>query len=160
MLADFHPKGAVGEAYGVYSKKSGQDLRSHVFIDADGVVQEAELADRERDMDELLASARQLHRDYGKELPSAKKPPGVPEGTRLFVRNNCGASRAAMAARTNLHLESRISLVNVSVDPDALRELEKLTGKTQAPCLLIDGEPELESAEIVKDLVTRATGRW
>ena len=39
LLSDFHPKGAVSDAFGVYSEKWGSSGRSLFLIDADGVVQ-------------------------------------------------------------------------------------------------------------------------
>jgi peroxiredoxin len=38
LLADFHPKGAVSEAYGAYLPDFGIDNRSLVLIDEEGVV--------------------------------------------------------------------------------------------------------------------------
>jgi peroxiredoxin len=39
LLADFHPQGAVSEAYGALIGKRGHANRSLVLIDADGVVE-------------------------------------------------------------------------------------------------------------------------
>jgi peroxiredoxin len=39
LLADFHPKGAVAKAYGVYSEEYGNSLRALVMIGPDLVVQ-------------------------------------------------------------------------------------------------------------------------
>ena len=38
LLADFHPKGEVATAYGVYSEEYGKSGRALVLIDEDGVV--------------------------------------------------------------------------------------------------------------------------
>jgi peroxiredoxin len=38
LLADFHPKGEVARAYGVYSDEYGSSGRALVLIDEDGVV--------------------------------------------------------------------------------------------------------------------------
>jgi peroxiredoxin len=38
LLADFHPKGEVSTAYGVYSDEYGKSGRALVLIDEDGVV--------------------------------------------------------------------------------------------------------------------------
>lgn len=35
------------------------------------------------------------------------------------------------------------------MDPDARQELVDLTGRSQVPCLVIDGEPMLESGDIL-----------
>jgi peroxiredoxin len=39
LLADFHPKGEVARAYGVWSEPYGVSSRALVLIDADGVVE-------------------------------------------------------------------------------------------------------------------------
>ena len=38
LLADFHPKGEVAKAYGVYSEEYGKSARALVLIDESGVV--------------------------------------------------------------------------------------------------------------------------
>lgn len=38
LLADFHPKGAVGEQYGVYDEATGVEERALFVIDADGTI--------------------------------------------------------------------------------------------------------------------------
>ena len=77
----------------------------------------------------------------------------------LYIKSACGFSRAAIAAKNNLHLD-HVKVVNVTEDPSAMQQLEALVGKQQAPCLVIDGTPMLESADIVKTLVTTCTGLW
>jgi peroxiredoxin len=44
LLADFHPKGAVAKAYGVYDEKWGSSSRALVMIDPDLVVKWAHRA--------------------------------------------------------------------------------------------------------------------
>jgi glutaredoxin len=110
----------------------------------------------ERNIEELLALCEQIDRDH----PGARefsKPEGVPAGTRLYVKSGCGFSKTALLARQNLRLEDAIAVANITEDAGAKAELEKLTGKTQVPCLVVDGEPMLESADIVRYLVQRST---
>ena len=38
LLADFHPKGAVAEAYGVFNEKYGSAKRALVMVDPEGIV--------------------------------------------------------------------------------------------------------------------------
>lgn len=38
LLADFHPKGAVGAAYGVYNAESGYHRRTTFVIDEEGII--------------------------------------------------------------------------------------------------------------------------
>lgn len=39
---------------------------------------------------------------------------------------------------------------DILLDPEAKRELKQIGGKTQVPCLVIDGEPLYESADIIQ----------
>ena len=45
LLADFHPKGAMAQSYGVYLEKRGLIARSTVIIDKQGVVRYATLVE-------------------------------------------------------------------------------------------------------------------
>jgi len=38
LLADFHPKGEMAKAYGVYSEKYGRSARALFLVDEDGVI--------------------------------------------------------------------------------------------------------------------------
>ena len=49
-------------------------------------------------------------------------------------------------------LEIEIPVINTRLDSTAKQELIDLTGRTQVPCLVIDGEPMLESMDIVSYL--------
>jgi peroxiredoxin len=44
LLADFHPKGAVAERFGVYNAERGYASRSVIVIDEEGVVREVIMA--------------------------------------------------------------------------------------------------------------------
>ena len=46
MLADFHPKGAVAQAYGVYNDERGQSRRAVIIIDKDGVLRYSRVYDQ------------------------------------------------------------------------------------------------------------------
>lgn len=59
LLADFHPKGAVAEAYGVYLDRFGISGRATFVIDKQGIVQGAALTDtpgEDIDEDQYLAT--------------------------------------------------------------------------------------------------------
>ena len=62
LLADFHPKGEVCKAYGLWLEDAGIGDRATVLIDADGVVQwsESVTPGGKRDPKELLARAQAL----------------------------------------------------------------------------------------------------
>ena len=49
-------------------------------------------------------------------------------------------------------LDVEIPIKNTRTDSEARKELIDLTGRTQVPCLVINGEPLLESADIVNYL--------
>ena len=42
LLSDFHPKGAVGQAYGVYNPERGNHRRVTYYIDEQGVITEVD----------------------------------------------------------------------------------------------------------------------
>lgn len=159
LLADFHPKGAVASAYGLYLAEKGITDRATVIIDADGVVRHASSVTPagSRDIAELAALCEAVNGNHAGTLPAAEAPPGI-TGATLFVKNGCGFSRTALLARTNLHLEAAVQVKNVSDDPAALAELEQLAGKAQAPALALGGSVQLESVEIVRTLVSKTTG--
>jgi hypothetical protein len=151
LLSDFQPRGALAEALGCFIAPAGITDRATVIIDKDGVVQYAEAVGPEgqRDIAALAAECEKVDAaNAGQDLPSGS---GLAPNTVLFVRSNCGASRAATAARTNLHLEG-VTLRNVSDDASAAADLDKASGGTQAPCLIEDGEALLESEKIITRL--------
>ena len=76
------------------------------------------------------------------------------------MKSRCGFSRSALLARENVHGQEAIAVHNVSDDPAALSRLKGLAGSEQAPCLLVGGQPLHESADIVRHVVTQATGFW
>ena len=133
-----------------------------MLIDADGKVRHASSVGPagKRDMEELLALCEKLDKEYEGKLAGECEKCGVPDGTKLYVRSNCGPSRAVLAAVTNLHLEKAVVVANVSEDATAKNELKDASGKETAPCLILDGSPLGESEDIIKELVTRRTGLW
>lgn len=157
LLSDFHPKGAVAKSLGVYLEDKGITDRATIIIDADGVVQYAESVGPggSRNIEDLAAACEKVNQIYDKPLPPFEAPKGIPNGTKLYVKSNCGFSQAAMLARDNLHLNN-LSVANVSNDTSAMTALEKIAGKAQAPCLVVDGEAQLESKDIIATLVEAA----
>jgi len=151
LLADFHPKGAVAESYGLYLADKGITDRATVLIDAAGsvVFVESVTPAGERDIDALLKRCQELDAAYATKLPDSEDAKGLSGPAELFVKTGCGFSKVALLARTNLHLEEKVSLRNISESDDAKRALEALTQKTQVPCLVEAGTPLLESADIV-----------
>lgn len=160
LLQDFHPKGAMAAAYGLYLEEAGITDRATVFVDAGGTVQYAESVGPggERDIPKLVDELIGLAGKYEGELEPTKAPVGLPGDAKLFIKSNCGFSRAALGAHANLHLDKKVPVVNVSESAEAMAELKALTGKEQAPALVLDGQPLLESTDIIKELCMRTTG--
>ena len=156
LLSDFHPKGDVSDSYGVYLPEVGISARSTVIIDAAGVVRFAEMVEPggQRDMAELAARSEEIDAAFGEKLPE-RAPLSSDAAPSLYIRSQCGFSESVLLTRDNLRLGERLSVRNVSEDEAALAELRELTGKEQAPCLVIDGKPLLESNDIIAELVTR-----
>lgn len=159
LLADFHPKGEVAKSFGLYLDEAGITDRATVIIDAAGVVRHVSSVGPggKRDIDELLELAKKIDADYEGEIETYAHPE-FPAGGKLFVKTSCGFSTNVLCAVDNLHLRDKLEIVNVSDDEGGKKALVELTGKEQAPCLVLDGEPMLESADIVQKLVTTSTG--
>ena len=155
LLADFEPKGAVGRAYGVYLEKPGIDDRATIIIDSSGIVRYASSVtpSGQRNMAELLAQCEQIDRSTMAPKQSPEGGPGLPPDAVLYIKSRCGYSRATLLARDNLHLEATLRVCNVSEDESAKADLVRLSGKEQAPCLVLSGEVVLESNDIIKRLV-------
>jgi len=160
LLADFHPKGELARSLGLFLDEAGITDRATVVIDADGVVRHTLSVGPggRRDMEELAAFCEELDAEYAGDLPSpAATPEGLPAGAALYVKDNCMFSRWALAARTNLHLEDSLAVVNLSQDPEAGAHLETLGGKAQVPALVCGEDVLYESGDIIELLVGRTT---
>ncbi len=154
LLADFHPKGGLASAYGLYLDTAGISDRATVLIDTGGIVQYAKSVGPagQRNISELLVQCEEL----ASEDIGFTSPQGIPSGSTLYVRDNCGASRSALWARENLRLQTTLPIKNVSQDSAAAAELEKASGGGQAPCLIVNGKSMLESGDIVDYLVEKS----
>jgi hypothetical protein len=155
LLADFHPKGEVARAYGLFLEEAGITDRATVLVDAAGVVRHASSVGPagKRDIGELAAECERLDASYSGPVEDFADPPGLPADGLLYVKSSCGFSRTALLARDNLGLSERIAVRNVSDDEAARQDLVKLSGKEQAPCLVMGEETIQESADIVARLV-------
>lgn len=157
LLADFHPKGAVADAYGMYLAGAGISDRATVIIDAQGIVRYAESVGPggERDIDALLETCRRLDTDYADNLPGVASAAGLPSEATLYIKGSCGFSAAVMAVYENLHLQGRLNVLNVTEDATASEALVAAGGKEQAPCLVMDGVAQYESKDIIATLLGR-----
>lgn len=66
----------------------------------------------------------------------------------LYYRPSCPFCQKVLNAFPNLSQVA--TLKNVSTDEDALIKLKQVGGKTQVPCLFIDGSPLYESDLIIQ----------
>ncbi len=155
LLADFHPKGAVGKAYGVYLDPAGLDDRATVIIDSSGIVRHASSVTPagQRDIDQLAALCEQIDAASTGAKEAYVEPPGVPEDAVLYVKSRCGYSRATLLALDNLHLTGKVPVKNISEDETARETLLRIAGKEQAPCLIIGDTPMHESKDIISRFV-------
>lgn len=155
LVSDFHPKGEIAEMYGVYLPDKGITDRATVILDANGIVRYAVSVGPggRRDVEALVAECERIDAEWsGPPLAEPSPNEGLPADAVLYIKDRCMFSRWALYARTNLHLEARLPVVNVSRDADALAELERRGGKPQAPALALADRVMYESADIAKYL--------
>jgi glutaredoxin len=154
LLADFQPRGGLASSLGVFLEGPGITDRATIIIDSEGVVRFAEAVGPagKRDIAALAAECERIDAESSGATEELPTPTGLGGKTVLYVRNNCGASRAALAALSNCHIE--IEVRNVSEKPKALKQLEQASGGGQAPCLVVGGESLLESPAIVARLAS------
>ncbi len=117
-----------------------------MLIDREGIIRykEAVGPGGRRNIGDLAAECEKVN---GDDLPG----PGEVEGT-LYVKHNCGPSRAALLAVNNLHAVGHVTIKNVNDDAKAKEELLSQGGKDQAPCLITGDQPIYESEDIVSYL--------
>ncbi len=62
LLADFHPKGAVTQAYGIYNEERGAPNRAVFIVDTEGIVRFKRVYDNAIDLDpkDILAELDKL----------------------------------------------------------------------------------------------------
>jgi len=145
----------VASALGVYLEGPGITDRATIIIDSEGVVRFAESVGPggRRDIAALAAECERIDRECSAASEELPAPAELGGEAILYVRNACGASRAALAALGNCHLGG-VEVRNVSEDPSALKQLEAISGGGQAPCLVAGGKPLLESGEIIARLAS------
>jgi len=116
LLADFHPKGELATKLGVYLDGAGITDRATVIIDSDGVVQyiEAVGPGGQRDIGELAAKCEEIDKASSAKTAAFGSSGDLPAGCELYVRDNCGASRAVLLASDNLHATGSLSTKNVT----------------------------------------------
>lgn len=68
----------------------------------------------------------------------------------LYHKMACPFSAKVRNRIDELGVKSKIKYHDIIQNENAMDELMDLTGKTQVPCLVIDGKPLLESDEIIE----------
>ena len=156
LLADFQPKGAVAEAYGVYLADAGITDRATVLIDSGGTVRHASSVTPagQRDIADLVALCERVDREVGTATQSHSEPRGLGDDAVLYVKSRCGFSQRAQVAVENVHATD-LTVRNASDDPSAMEALRQASGAETAPCLLIEGRAVSESDVIVTTLAER-----
>ncbi len=76
----------------------------------------------------------------------------------LYQYPECPFCARVNRAIEDLGLEQKIESRNTRLDREHRNALIQLTGRTQVPCLVVEGKPMLESADIV-DYLYREYGR-
>ncbi len=154
LLSDFHPKGAVAESFGAYLADKGITDRATVIIDAGGTVRYAESVTPagQRDIAALAEVCERIDAEYEGPREPIPRRGELPGDLELFIKSNCGFSRAVMLARANLHLDPDLPVHNVSEDDEARSRLSERAGREQAPCLIGADEALYESAAIIERL--------
>ncbi len=61
LLQDYHPKGEMSRAYGVYLEDKGYSARSTVIVDKKGIVKFAYLSEGERNISDLLNECTKIN---------------------------------------------------------------------------------------------------
>lgn len=161
LISDFHPKGEIAQAFGVYLADKGITDRATIIIDAGGTVRHATTVTPagRRDMEALVALCEEIDASWPDALPESTAPEGLPQGAALYIKDRCMFSRWALCARANLHLEEVLPVINVSRDPEALAQLTERGGKGQAPALAVGDRIMYESADIAAFLTSCASWR-
>lgn len=80
----------------------------------------------------------------GSDLGSPPKPGRL----ELYFFPDCPYCRKVLGAIDDLGLKDKMVFRDARNDPKEKEALVELTGKTQVPCLVIDGKPMHESEEI------------
>lgn len=74
----------------------------------------------------------------------------MPHDYQLFYRTTCPFCIKVLNFMADNDI--RLTMRDISSEPDALRELVTVGGKQQVPCLFIDGQPLYESSDIIARL--------
>ena len=82
-------------------------------------------------------------------VPDSVPPPDRERKLELYKYDSCGYCALVLRALQRMP-EVQVTLYDTIRDPLASARLRQATGRTQVPCLFVDGQPLLESADIVR----------
>ena len=74
--------------------------------------------------------------------------PPKPGRLELYFFPNCPYCRKVLGAIDDLGIRDKVVFLDARNDPKEKEALIELTGKTQVPCMVIDGKPMHESEDI------------
>lgn len=83
-------------------------------------------------------------------VPDTVPAPDRPRALALYQYATCPYCHRVLRRLPDLGLVDAVKLRDVRADPTAMAELRAATGGSQVPCLFVDGEPLLESADILR----------
>jgi glutaredoxin len=83
-----------------------------------------------------------------RSVPSSVPAPDRERELVLFKFDSCPYCRRVQVHVEALGLGDQVKQRDTLMDPEARAELAAATGRTQVPCLFVDGEPLFESADI------------
>ena len=109
----------------------------------------------------LSAAARLRQARAHKEIMTYQAPEGIPSPEEkhsllLYKSDGCPFCIRVFDALDKLGLE--LEMRDTWLDPGARAQLRQATGRTQVPCLFIDGVPFFESRDIILWLMAYARG--
>lgn len=78
---------------------------------------------------------------------------------QLYHRWHCPYSSRVRETIQRFRLGGQVEMKELDEVKGAEQELQDLTGRTQTPCLVVDGKPMLESVKIVNWLEKQFRGR-
>lgn len=90
-------------------------------------------------------------------VPTQVPSPDRPRVLELYKYDTCAYCVRVMRAVARLGVD--VTIRDVRVDPTNREVLRDRTGRSQVPCLFVDGEPLFESADIVAWLEAYAAAR-
>ncbi len=109
--------------------------------------------------DRSTSSPRAPRPAPGPRLPRGVQAPTGQEALVLYKFDSCPFCQRVMRQIDPLGLTQDIELRDTRQDPKVRKALQEKTGRTQVPCLFIDGSPLFESSDIADYLALYAQAK-